>query len=315
MKALTFAGLLLLVLSFPCRSQVDDLSPQPGWERSVIPGATEMNLLDVAWTGDLVIAVGTLNRIFTSPDAIRWTERNVDSAYRLAFRSITFSEAGYVVVGTSGAPGAHGAIAFSPDAESWRLVTPISVPELWEVIWTGSRFVAVGGQGCILSSGDGVSWSFEPRLTADTITAVASSSSAVVAGTNAGAVITGWPGQSWKILKDGAMSGRRIGHLHWTGHRYLAAASGRLFASTDVGAWSEIETDGLSVWSIYRGPDSYYLLVNPADDPHVSHQFRLSKDLINFDVEDFGAKYVRDIAWSPIGFVVVTDRGLVLIRR
>src|SRR4051812_11894911 len=45
---------------------------------------------------------------------------------------------------------------------TWSSVTTGTKANLHDVVWAGSRFVAVGDQGTVLSSNDGSSWSTLP---------------------------------------------------------------------------------------------------------------------------------------------------------
>jgi len=101
-----------------------------------------INLNGVVWSGTQFVAVG--NGIFTSADAITWTQRDSSSA-----NSISWSGSRYAAVGGNWY---SGLILTSPDGITWTSQTFDSTMILQSVAWGGTQFVAVGAGGVIVTS-------------------------------------------------------------------------------------------------------------------------------------------------------------------
>lgn len=132
-----------------------------GNAREIVGG----NFYDLTYANGLFVAVGSSSgsgaynsNVYTSPDGLTWTWRDVDTATGTArlLYSITYGAGLFVVVGDSGF------IATSPDAITWTARTSAhgSNP-IKQVIYAGGRFVAVGGSATtnsIQTSPDGITW-------------------------------------------------------------------------------------------------------------------------------------------------------------
>ena len=141
-----------------------DINPTMQWTQQTlpIPPGSNIALNRVAWSGALLVAVG--DDIFTSTDAVTWTERPAAASGMLMDIIWTGSE--FIAVGE----GNGGAVLTSPDGLSW---TPQQVPAninpvLRSVAASSTRIIAVGSQelaqgpvpaeGLMLSSTDGMTW-------------------------------------------------------------------------------------------------------------------------------------------------------------
>ncbi|MBI3797711.1 MAG: hypothetical protein HY268_12190 [Deltaproteobacteria bacterium] len=119
------------------------------WSRQ---GATSDQLLDVAWSGSLFVAVGNHRRqgvIFTSPDAKTWTKRATQVSD--PFRTVLWNGSMFVTAGL------NGTLFTSPDGMVWTKRKSNTTRDLLNLAWNGSLFV-VAGEGVILTSPDGVTW-------------------------------------------------------------------------------------------------------------------------------------------------------------
>lgn len=106
---------------------------------------------------DICVAVGSSGNIFTAV-GITTTEfiKNGGTNTRY-YNAITNNNLNtYVIVGNSGV------IVCSKNAKSWpRVGTGVTSANLYDVIWDGTKFVAVGANSTILTSIDGISWSLQ----------------------------------------------------------------------------------------------------------------------------------------------------------
>lgn len=124
------------------------------------------NFYDLIYANGLFVAVGNSaaggttynNNVYTSPDGVTWTWRDVDTSTSTArlLNSITYGAGLFVVVG------GDGFIATSPDAITWTTRTSAHETNyIKQVIYAGGRFVAVGGStttNSIQTSPDGITW-------------------------------------------------------------------------------------------------------------------------------------------------------------
>ncbi|MFI5168004.1 MAG: WD40/YVTN/BNR-like repeat-containing protein [Thermoanaerobaculales bacterium] len=131
-----------------------------------------MELLQVRWTGAAFIALGRYGIIATSFDGLSWTQRYNPGWYgppSTALSDVAWNGSTYVAVGfeptESGGAYGYPLILVSNDLIIWNTVMPPQGggdrEELDGVVWTGTRFVAVGsnysGQ-VVFTSDDGRTW-------------------------------------------------------------------------------------------------------------------------------------------------------------
>jgi hypothetical protein len=103
----------------------------------------------VTWTGitygnGLYIAIGNsgTNRCMTSPDGITWTQRTIAAEQ---WTGIAYGVGVYVAVSN----GVNFDFSTSPDGITWtsRDVTPLTNNPAMGIVWSGTKFVAVGSSG------------------------------------------------------------------------------------------------------------------------------------------------------------------------
>ena len=105
-------------------------------------------LNDVAFDGKNYVVVGEpsvggAGTVLTSPDLLTWAGHTPPWTTSL-LRRVAHGTDGFIAVGGDG-------ILASPDGKSWTQVVTSSLFEGYGVVWTGSRFVAVGAGGAILT--------------------------------------------------------------------------------------------------------------------------------------------------------------------
>ncbi len=127
-----------------------DTTPAGGTWTGVASGVAS-TLRDVAWLGDLFVAVGDGGVILTSPDGVTWTSQASGIGQQL--ESVAWNGNEYVAVG------AQGAVVSSTDGVIWTARHSGTSAELNGVAWNGTAFWAVGPAGSVRHSPDGRSWS------------------------------------------------------------------------------------------------------------------------------------------------------------
>jgi len=129
-------------------------------------------LLGIGSNGGLYVAVGVSGTVMTSPDLASWSVRSTGVTHTL--RSVALSASKAVAVGDNAS--GESIVLTSNDGASWTAtyrsidcagVPCASVSQLSKVIWTGTKFVAVGMErlagaqmfhALVLTSPDGVAW-------------------------------------------------------------------------------------------------------------------------------------------------------------
>lgn len=117
------------------------------WETAVDVNAT---YTDVAYDGQMLVAVGIGGLIRTSVDAVDWTTVTSGTTENLA--SIAWSGERFVAVGASGT------ILWSEDGQTWSIAESPVTEGLDGVAYNGQEFLAVGVNNTVLASTHGISW-------------------------------------------------------------------------------------------------------------------------------------------------------------
>jgi len=230
------------------------------------PPASELN-----WDGTQYVGVG-YNGYALSADGTSWTPYTVsDPSDPVVLASIT-QFGGLNIAGTI-----TGAIYTSPDDVSWTTPFSNNLEPLWDVIWDGSQFVAVGTGPTIYTSPDGTVWT--ARLTTDPIVAVpqrvirAGGQYVVVGNGTESQVLTSPDAITWTSHTP-SNSYLSLSSVAWGNNLYVAVGGqGTVLTSPDGTTWSGGatgfgSTDQLydvvwngSVWAVsgfyFNGPNDY----------------------------------------------------------
>ena len=216
------------------------------------------NFYDLTYANGLFVAVGNSaagdptynNNIYTSPDGLTWTWRDVDAATGTArtLNSITYGAGLFVVVGNSGF------IATSPDAITWTTRTSAhGLSRIKQVIYAGGRFVAVGGStttNSIQTSPDGITWTARTGVqNVDGVYASVAydSTNAKYVMTTGYAANSAAPNGGIQTSPDGITWTARTGSHGST--LYCTAAKPGFMLCADSGAGHTYSTDGGVTWS------------------------------------------------------------------
>jgi len=104
---------------------------------------------DVSGGEGKYVAVGEIERLYTSSDGLSWSPGTISAFGQL--RAVTHGATGFVVA-------AQSAVFSSSDGSNWTRATS-AIPDLFQdVTWGGDRFVLISVNGRIQSSTDGVAW-------------------------------------------------------------------------------------------------------------------------------------------------------------
>ena len=172
-----------------CTSQDNGVT----WTKQHLFDPTSTWFIDVYFENNQFIATTDSEKIFTSPDGLIWTERllpdwsfsfnafcfgqdkyvasNPDGAVYTSTDAVTWTAASYIgediygmaygdglFVAVGGQQGEWGSIYTSTDAVTWTKQEEKFLAHLSRVIFTGTKFAAIGGDGMIVESDDGLNW-------------------------------------------------------------------------------------------------------------------------------------------------------------
>lgn len=130
------------------------ITSSDGIEWTSAESGTTNNLRKVLWAENKLIVVGDDGTILTSNDGIQWN--SISSGTTWDLYSICFTGNTYVAVG--GGTG-RGKIYTSKDMTSWVEQNDDDIyAYLLAVIWNGSRLVSAGQYGIYTSTDEGTSW-------------------------------------------------------------------------------------------------------------------------------------------------------------
>ncbi|MCX6953098.1 MAG: immunoglobulin domain-containing protein, partial [Verrucomicrobia bacterium] len=181
--------------------------------------------------GQQFVAVGEGGAIYTSSDAVTWTERASGTTKRL--RAATATADLFVVAGETGT------ILTSADGASWTLRNSGTTQTLRGVTAGPAKFVAVGGatNSLILTSPDGISWSAATAPTLGTLRSVTWGNGLFVAVGQGGAILTSPDGVTWTSRAAGTFE--RLDGVLWTGSQFvIIGQTGNVLTSPDAVSWS-----------------------------------------------------------------------------
>lgn len=204
---------------------------------------TDVDVWGVTEVDDGYLAVGEDGFMMSSPDGWEWTQLSGKS-FELggSWEINELATNGSTIVGV----GEGSLIITGKHGTEWvRQYAPVSWGELNSVIWAGSEFWAVGSPG-IFRSDDGVHWwaelSLDPDLTLYDIVwngslYVAVGRDQVTIGGRR-SVVTSRDGHEWTYHE--ILFPVPLHAVAWTGSRFVAAGDGDLFlTSTDGEVWEQ----------------------------------------------------------------------------
>ena len=201
------------------------------------------------WTGSQFVAVTDSGVIRTSTDAIDWSELGscCDA------KAIASNGALFVAVGSG--------ISSSVDGSTWvnRLAASSAQP-FWDVVWTGSMFVAVGGywnSGVIATSDNGIDWTTQDPPIAAELSALTWTGSQLVAvgkgETNRGLILTSNDGTTWTTQVSNLIGNQLLGVTSTDSWIVVIGDLPIMLISQDGVTWEEQATNSGSHRAITSG--------------------------------------------------------------
>jgi hypothetical protein len=151
------------------------------WDRHYV--GDSVTLRTVLWDGSRYLAAAT-GIVYRSSNGIDWSKPDVDSTYneptisRLAWNGSVYCGVGMI---DSPPTGLQGYAFVSSDAVRWTGYPIPIYDNLYDLAWTGTRFVVCGRGGILASSTNGTSWEAAAALTDQTLKDLAVAGGRVIA--------------------------------------------------------------------------------------------------------------------------------------
>ena len=261
----------------------------------------ETSLNEVAWNGNLYVAVGMTGVILTSGDGVSWTKR--DSGVNDLLMGVTWGNNQFVVLG-------HGGLFLtSPDGKEWtKHYTPSSY-FIFDVTWDGKKFVAVG-MGNIYVSHDGVEWEeYNSNFNAGSPTCIVWSGNQFAVGDSWGNVHISPDGKKWSKTET---CWAPINDVTWGDGKFVAVSGdafvadpltgdivgdesifGKIYTSHDGLTWTERHLTDSSFMSVtwsgsqFLAVDSsgnFFTSCRPEDQPALNISININNSFLKTDV-------------------------------
>jgi hypothetical protein len=204
------------------------------------------------------------------------------------------------------AVGDGGVVLTSPDGTTWTQRVSGTSARLYGIAWSGAQFVATGSGG-IYTSPDGVSWTEQLGFPASGLDVVWSGTQFVVVG---GDIFTSPDGVNWT-----SQGSAQLYSVAWSGSQFAAVgAYGKIITSPDGVTWTD-QTSGTSsyltgvTWS-----GSKFVAVGSYDSSIGEGPTVSSSDGVNWTLHASGATdFLNAVAWSGTQFVAVGENGNILL--
>ncbi|MEM9530023.1 MAG: hypothetical protein AAGA23_03830 [Pseudomonadota bacterium] len=205
----------------------------------VLPaGATEAN--SIASDGSQFVLVTDNNRLYTSDDAVLWTERlaqgGISSIYNTEWTGLEF-------VGMRGRT-----ISVSPDGITWEDQTPNTAFNVVGVAWDGLQTVVAGNFFNALNLSvrpDGGTWSAIDYDSPSALSDIIWDGTQFIAAAGGGIVLTSPDAVTWTEQSIGTTTA--VGKFATDGTVVMAMAGSTPYLSTDGVMWTEGTSPGFLV--------------------------------------------------------------------
>jgi hypothetical protein len=216
------------ILFFFLQFAVSTIQAQYTW--TLQHSDTTLRLNSVIWTGNQFVAVGSGGAVITSDDGETWTQRYAGSWKSL--RDIAFMGTRFVAVGDT--------ITTSTDGKQWTNVET-NGDYFHTILYGDGRFFAGGNS--IQTSVDGISWEvvLQSDQTSPIYDIIWTGSIYVAIG-DYEFLWTSSDGRTWNQVDKNCVP-YGLGTFAWDGKRIIGAAgNNEIYASTDAIQWTHIAT-------------------------------------------------------------------------
>ena len=224
--------------------------------QSSIPTANNLRGINLNSTLGLIVIVGEVGTILTSPDGVTYTTQTSGTTYNLL--GIANNSSGLnVAVGNNGT---NPIILSSPDGVTWTSRTSPVTNILNAVAYSSSLnlFVAVGANGALITSPDGVTWTNHSILSTVSLSGVAFANTIFLAlgsGSGAGSIYTSPDGITWTSQTSGTTH-NLLGATYLGSTYIVVGTSGTILTSTNGTTWTTQTsgtTNNLEAINTYNG--------------------------------------------------------------
>ena len=299
------------------------------WESSRTPRYVLLN--GVAWGDGRFVAAGFDGAIVQSRDGRRW-QPVLQRATRASLYGIAWGGGRFVAVGSDGV------ILYSADGEHWQTARDGGTSTLYDVVYNGERFVAVG-TGIILRSSDGERWDLSrsdlphPEPLNDVVwsgerfVAVGDSilhssdgdrwetATVEVEGEPIETAGWVWSAGSWRMSDDWDY---RLDGIAWNGAGFVAVGQGGAILVSGDGLHWEQASDSRALlpelvgvaWggerfvAVAGWPDS--IVLHSADGQRWQHaSVGSDSDANRYGSNRYGRRGLNDVVWAGDRFVAV----------
>lgn len=262
---------------------VTDKAPAQNKIKPVPSAISKSDLSGIAYNGsDRYVAVGSMGKILTSSDGIKWTDSQAGIDKTL--RGVVWGGKQFVAAGD------EGTILTSKDGINWIYADSGVNTGLLRVMWDGRQYVAYGN-GTVLTSTDGAVWAGKdvPDITLNSGTGVEIS--------------------------------YHIADIFWDGKQYIAAGSGNFImtSAANLDKWTVRVPDSLGTgmfcdlaWNGKRYVAvGDHLAMMTSGDGHKWTNEGLKINRIE-SVDDYYTLCLWSVVWGQDKFIAAGHRGLIL---
>lgn len=293
----------------------------------------------MAWNGSKLCVASDGRRIATSPDGITWTYHYnalAGTTINTAAESIDMAASPSKFCLLTQYSTTESKCVTSSDGVTWTeqaSFNSVFSGIVTSVIWTGSKFYAVGGVGKAAYSSDGVTWTGVTGLATATVNrdilGIAWNGTVFCAVGYYGSIATSTDGVTWTAqtnLSSNPLWGSTItGHIYsiaWNGSVFCVGGAGKIATSPDGVVWtisSQFSTLNLSnaILRVCFAKDTFYATVFSTDNLilAVSSDGLFWTRQTKLATTDWGGAYATRVVWTGSKTVAAGQYGNIAILK
>jgi fibronectin type 3 domain-containing protein len=192
---------------------------------------TTRELAGIAWGNGTWVVVGDLQTVLTSPDGTTWTQASIDTGGFLT--SVIWTGTRFVAVGQPGV------VLTSDTGASWSKTTIPGEDWITDVVWNGSLLVVVSWDGTVLTKSVFTAWAVAAE-TGRALRRLLWTGSKFIAVGDANAIIGSPDAVTWQAetISGSAASGSLTG-IAWNGSRAVVVGAPTGVLRNDCGIWAD----------------------------------------------------------------------------
>ncbi|MEW8627026.1 MAG: hypothetical protein AB2551_14830 [Candidatus Thiodiazotropha sp.] len=196
-------------------------------------GTTQL-LTSLTWTGAKLIATQHTGTVHTSYDGVSWESFVIDSSRYI--NGAAFTGEDIVLVGSAGS-----IVLLNEDFSVSEYGTSVSYSPLTDVVWNGTRYIAIGTE--VLSSSDGIVWERESVNLSSYLWRAIWAGDRFFAVGDEGLIVSSPDGSEWTHHEISAEFPERqiLYDIAWSGSRFVAVGDNWILTSLDGEDWTIVE--------------------------------------------------------------------------